>query len=101
MAGSPKGEADVIGDAICRFNPIYGQGMSSALRQASLLSELLGRSNHDLLSTLPHDFLTKADDIVAEPWAMSAVPDFVFRLCPVECDSGITPVPSLLLSHVE
>jgi 2-polyprenyl-6-methoxyphenol hydroxylase-like FAD-dependent oxidoreductase len=67
-----------IGDAICRFNPVYGQGMSSALRQASLLSELLGRSNHDLLSTLPHDFLTKADDIVAEPWAMSAVPDFVY-----------------------
>jgi 2-polyprenyl-6-methoxyphenol hydroxylase-like FAD-dependent oxidoreductase len=67
-----------IGDAICRFNPVYGQGMSSALRQASLLSELLGRSNHDLLSTLPHDFLTKADDIVAEPWAMSAVPDFAY-----------------------
>lgn len=67
-----------IGDAICRFNPVYGQGMSSALRQASLLSELLGRSNHDLLSTLPQDFLTEAENIVAEPWAMSAIPDLAY-----------------------
>jgi hypothetical protein len=52
--------------------------MSSAVRQAGLLSELLRRSNHDLLSTLPQDFLTKDEDLVAEPWAMSAVPDFLY-----------------------
>jgi 2-polyprenyl-6-methoxyphenol hydroxylase-like FAD-dependent oxidoreductase len=67
-----------IGDAICRFNPVYGQGMSVAARQASLLFDLLGRSNSDLLSTLAPDFLTKAEDLVADPWAMSAVPDFVY-----------------------
>jgi 2-polyprenyl-6-methoxyphenol hydroxylase-like FAD-dependent oxidoreductase len=67
-----------IGDAICRFNPTYGQGMSVAARQASLLFDLLGRSNSDLLSTLAKDFLTKAEDLIAGPWAMSAVPDFVY-----------------------
>ena len=67
-----------IGDAICRFNPIYGQGMSVAARQANLLFDLLDRSNTDLLSTLASDFLTKAEDLVADPWAMSAVPDFVY-----------------------
>jgi 2-polyprenyl-6-methoxyphenol hydroxylase-like FAD-dependent oxidoreductase len=67
-----------IGDAICRFNPVYGQGMSVAARQASLLFDLLGRSNSDLLSTLAPDFLTKAEELVADPWAMSAVPDFVY-----------------------
>jgi 2-polyprenyl-6-methoxyphenol hydroxylase-like FAD-dependent oxidoreductase len=67
-----------IGDAICRFNPTYGQGMSVAARQASLLFDLLGRSDSDLLSTLAPDFLTKAEDLIADPWAMSAVPDFVY-----------------------
>ena len=67
-----------IGDAICRFNPTYGQGMSVAARQASLLFDLLGRSDSDLLSTLAQDFLTRAEDLIADPWAMSAVPDFVY-----------------------
>jgi flavin-dependent dehydrogenase len=65
-----------IGDAICRFNPVYGQGMSVAAREASLLFDLMGRS--DLLSTLGLDFLTKAEAVIADPWAMSAIPDFVY-----------------------
>ena len=67
-----------IGDAICRFNPVYGQGMSTAARQASLLFESLGRSSNDLLSTLAPDFLTKTEEMIADPWAMSAVPDFIY-----------------------
>ena len=67
-----------IGDAICRFNPVYGQGMSVAAREASLLFDLLGSFNSDLLSTLAHDFLTKAEDLIADPWAMSALPDFIY-----------------------
>jgi flavin-dependent dehydrogenase len=67
-----------IGDAICRFNPVYGQGMSVAARDASLLFDLLGRFNRDLLSTLAPDFLTKAENLIADPWAMSAIPDFIY-----------------------
>jgi hypothetical protein len=67
-----------IGDAICRFNPVHGQGMSVAAREASLLFDLLGRFNSNLLSTLAHDFLTKAEDLIADPWAMSAIPDFIY-----------------------
>jgi 2-polyprenyl-6-methoxyphenol hydroxylase-like FAD-dependent oxidoreductase len=67
-----------IGDTICRFNPVYGQGMSVAAREASLLFELLGRSDSDLLSTLARDFLTKAENLIADPWAMSALPDFIY-----------------------
>jgi 2-polyprenyl-6-methoxyphenol hydroxylase-like FAD-dependent oxidoreductase len=67
-----------IGDAICRFNPVYGQGMSVAAREASLLFDFLGRSDSDWLSTLAPDFLTKAENLIADPWAMSAVPDFIY-----------------------
>jgi hypothetical protein len=52
--------------------------MSVAAREASLLFDLLGRFNSDLLSTLAHDFLTKAEDLIADPWAMSAIPDFIY-----------------------
>jgi len=67
-----------IGDAICRFNPVYGQGMSVAAQQARLLFDLLGRFDSDLLSTLAPDFLTKAETLIGDPWAMSAIPDFIY-----------------------
>ena len=67
-----------IGDAICRFNPVHGQGMSVAAQEANLLFALLGRFDGDLLSTLAPDFLTKAENLIADPWAMSAIPDFIY-----------------------
>jgi 2-polyprenyl-6-methoxyphenol hydroxylase-like FAD-dependent oxidoreductase len=67
-----------IGDAICRFNPVYGQGMSVAAREADLLADLLARFDNDLLSTLARDFLPKAEHLIADPWAMSAIPDFIY-----------------------
>jgi 2-polyprenyl-6-methoxyphenol hydroxylase-like FAD-dependent oxidoreductase len=67
-----------IGDAICRFNPVYGQGMSVAAQEASLLFDLLARFDSDLLSTLATEFLTEAENLVAASWAMSAIPDFIY-----------------------
>ncbi len=57
---------------------VHGQGMSVAAKEASLLFDLLGRFNSDLLSTLAHDFLTKAENLIADPWAISALPDFIY-----------------------
>src|SRR5262249_9862250 len=39
---------------------------------------LLGRFDNGLLSTLAADFLTKAEKLIADPWAMSAMPDFIY-----------------------
>jgi len=67
-----------IGDAICRFNPVYGQGMTVAAQEANMLSDLLQALDGDSLAGLAATFLTKADTLIADPWAMSAIPDFIY-----------------------
>ena len=69
-----------IGDAICRFNPIYGQGMSVAAQEVSLLHRMLQvrAADADPLGGLAEAFLAEAQFLIETPWAMSAVPDFVY-----------------------
>lgn len=66
-----------IGDAICRFNPVYGQGMSVAAQQACLLRELLQRDGDesDGLAGLAPAFFAEAAALIESPWALAAVPD--------------------------
>ena len=68
-----------IGDAICRFNPVYGQGMTLAFQEANLLFDLLGTLDGSQPATLAPTFLTKAEMLIADPWAMSAIPDFIYQ----------------------
>jgi 2-polyprenyl-6-methoxyphenol hydroxylase-like FAD-dependent oxidoreductase len=64
-----------IGDAICRFNPIYGQGMSVAAQEAVALRGLLARRVP--LADLAREYFAEVARIVETPWAQAAVPDFV------------------------
>jgi 2-polyprenyl-6-methoxyphenol hydroxylase-like FAD-dependent oxidoreductase len=69
-----------IGDAICRFNPVYGQGMSVAAQEACLLRRLLrtAASEPDPLARLGQTFLAEVQPVIAAPWAMAASHDFSF-----------------------
>jgi 2-polyprenyl-6-methoxyphenol hydroxylase-like FAD-dependent oxidoreductase len=69
-----------IGDAICCLNPIYGQGITVAVQEANILRCLLSTnaSEGHPPAMLARHFLTKAEALVKQPWAMSAVPDFIY-----------------------
>jgi 2-polyprenyl-6-methoxyphenol hydroxylase-like FAD-dependent oxidoreductase len=74
----------VVGDAVASFNPVYGQGMSSAALHASCLSEFL-RSEPDLDTPARH-FFALQKVIVDAAWQTSTAGDAA-RL-------GIAPAPA-------
>jgi 2-polyprenyl-6-methoxyphenol hydroxylase-like FAD-dependent oxidoreductase len=59
-----------VGDAVASFNPIYGQGMSSATLHASCLSSYL--TGHPDFSTPATEFFRLQQIIVDAAWAVSA-----------------------------
>ncbi len=67
----------VLGDAVCSFNPTYGQGMTSAAMQAAALDELLtlrmGR-----LDGLARAFFKRAAQVIDTPWQLAVGEDFRF-----------------------
>jgi 2-polyprenyl-6-methoxyphenol hydroxylase-like FAD-dependent oxidoreductase len=68
-----------LGDAVCRFNPVYGQGMSVAAQEAQALARLLtARAAHpDPLEGLAPPFFAETAALIETPWASAAIPDFV------------------------
>jgi 2-polyprenyl-6-methoxyphenol hydroxylase-like FAD-dependent oxidoreductase len=64
-----------IGDALCRFNPVFGQGMSVAAQEALILDRLLAEDVP--MERLARDFFAAIQDVLATPWGV-AVSDFVY-----------------------
>ena len=67
-----------FGDAICRFNPVWGQGMSVAAQEAVLLRRVLGSGDGNPLTTLARSFFAEASELIETPWVSAAIPDFAF-----------------------
>ncbi|SDJ97281.1 2-polyprenyl-6-methoxyphenol hydroxylase [Actinopolyspora mzabensis] len=63
----------VIGDAVCSFNPVYGQGMSVAAWQVSTLREQLRAGKID-----PGRLMREVGRVVDNPWEISAGGDLAF-----------------------
>jgi 2-polyprenyl-6-methoxyphenol hydroxylase-like FAD-dependent oxidoreductase len=76
LAPLPRGLVP-LGDSICRFNPVYGQGMSVAALEALQLERLLGEraGAADPLGGLNTAFLAEIETVIDAAWQMSAIPD--------------------------
>jgi 2-polyprenyl-6-methoxyphenol hydroxylase-like FAD-dependent oxidoreductase len=80
LAGFPGGLLP-FGDAICRFNPVYGQGMTVASQEACLLQRVLadaavaGQGPEFVVPA----FLPQAQTIIDAAWGTAVIPDFLDR----------------------
>jgi hypothetical protein len=70
----------VVGDALSSFNPVYGQGMSSAALQVHALQQVLhARATASQgLDGLAQAFFPQAAEIVLTPWTLAAHQDWAF-----------------------
>jgi 2-polyprenyl-6-methoxyphenol hydroxylase-like FAD-dependent oxidoreductase len=68
-----------VGDAICRFNPVFGQGMSVAAQEAVILDRLLRARAADIdpLDELSTAFFAEIQGVLETPWGI-ATSDFVY-----------------------
>lgn len=70
MARFPNGYL-VLGDALCSFNPVYGQGMSVAALEAQALDEELAQG----IRNLAPRFYSRARAIIDIPWTIATGED--------------------------
>ncbi|HLW69664.1 MAG TPA: hypothetical protein VKS22_03480 [Candidatus Binataceae bacterium] len=79
MPSFPEGFV-IIGDAICSFNPVYGQGMTSAALQVRAFQELLSErvTQNQGIEGLAGAFFPKAAEVISTPWTLAANFDFAY-----------------------
>lgn len=65
------------GDAICSFNPIYGQGMTCAALEALALGRVLDRHG-DTSAGMARDFYRAAARVLSTPWQFATGGDFAY-----------------------
>jgi 2-polyprenyl-6-methoxyphenol hydroxylase-like FAD-dependent oxidoreductase len=64
----------VMGDALTSFNPVFGQGITVAALEGSLLDTCLARPRRELA----HQFLSAAQRIIDVPWSTAVSNDLRF-----------------------
>lgn len=69
-----------LGDSVCRFNPVYAQGMTVAAMEAALLAHTLRRhaGAPDAVARVGRDYLAGVNQLVGEAWTLSTSADFTF-----------------------
>ena len=83
----------VTGDALCNFNPVYGQGMTIAALEALTLKRLLADGPVDL----PRRFYAATAKFLSQAWSVSTGADLRFP----EVEGKRTPVDGLVNRYLD
>ncbi|MBK3566735.1 NAD(P)/FAD-dependent oxidoreductase [Streptomyces sp. MBT62] len=69
-----------VGDAVCVFNPVYGQGLTVAAMEAELLHRMLTRrgASGKRLTGLAGDFQKRVGRLLLGPWTLSTNSDLMW-----------------------
>ena len=87
----------VVGDAVCSFNPVYGQGMTVAAMEARTLDELLRqRSGRDRLQGFARPFFKRVARVIDNPWQITVGEDFRYP----ETEGKKAPGTDLLNAYI-
>jgi 2-polyprenyl-6-methoxyphenol hydroxylase-like FAD-dependent oxidoreductase len=78
MSRWPQGLV-VLGDAACTFNPVYGQGMTTAAMGAMVLNQCLVEQLWRDNTNLAQRFQKKLAQVIATPWMLATGEDFRVR----------------------
>jgi 2-polyprenyl-6-methoxyphenol hydroxylase-like FAD-dependent oxidoreductase len=65
----------LLGDAVCAFNPVYGQGMTTAALAAMTLRQCLRETN----ANLSRRFQKRLAKVNAAPWLLATGEDYRYR----------------------
>ncbi|MEU8029272.1 FAD-dependent monooxygenase [Streptomyces sp. NPDC049099] len=69
-----------VGDAVCVFNPVYGQGMTVAAMEAELLHDMLKRRRASgQLDGLAGGYQKKLGRLLLGPWTLSTNSDLMWN----------------------
>ena len=66
----------VLGDAVCAFNPVYGQGMTTGALGALTLDACLRRAGPGGLAGVARRFQRQLGRVIAGPWLLATGEDF-------------------------
>lgn len=83
----------LLGDSVCSFNPIYGQGMTAAAQQAGALGSSLDRAGA-VNRAFALTYFRAASRIVSTPWSIAVGGDFAYAGA-----TGKKPFGTDLLNH--
>jgi 2-polyprenyl-6-methoxyphenol hydroxylase-like FAD-dependent oxidoreductase len=69
-----------LGDAVCNTNPVFGQGMTVAAKEAVILHRLLAEAggHASSLEAIGPAFLKQMEDLVKTPWSGTTALDLAY-----------------------
>jgi len=86
----------VFGDAICSFNPVYGQGMSVAALESEQLAQALAEGS----AGLEKRFFARAERVVDIPWSIAVGNDLRMAEAVGPRTAGHDEVPAMAFHRV-